>query len=348
MKNHFARHLTVCAVLLTAVLLAVGCSHAVDTPVGATVPDVPVSDDMEILPTTDSAAPVETGTVFLPEPEIDGRQIGVDVALGDYYAGFSEVWRLKNTKDLLEEESLSYINVVPDSRLPAYYDRLDELVFPPALTRGDRLLKLNKRAEFDFDGISSLKALKDKAASLLGFEDYSSKLICYSYYSLRNETTEIWGDPTELTDSTDLDHLRGNSEKKVHLKFYNTAYGLPIVDPWYKQGIWVLCAGNGGDGVWTMECLVSGHYDNYNKLNDFVPADERLIGAMPMLDALEIADSTRTTNRDMKSARLVYICVPECFGDEDYHLCWEITMRYTTYYINCETGEKWFNTNSED
>jgi hypothetical protein len=263
------------------------------------------------------------------------RRIGVDVLYDDYYSGLCSVPDSAYNDELLNGGSMRYITITSDTLLPKYYDGLDELVFPRALTKGIKLFSLKNGGEINFNAMDSLnlKALRDASASVLGFEAYSDRLVCESYY---NSAAEY------LTDETDWSVLSTALKESILLKFYNTAYGLRIVDPWYTQGLWVNCSGN------NVTMYAGRASDYYNTINEFAPADDQFVKAMPLLDALKIADGTRTKNRNLTKAELVYICLPEIFGDEEYHFCWEITMRYTTYYINCVTGQKWYDTKQED
>ncbi|MDR1328110.1 MAG: hypothetical protein LBK23_00720 [Oscillospiraceae bacterium] len=215
-----------------------------------------------------------------------------------------------------------------------------------ALTRGSEIFVIDKESKkLDFDKINSLEELKTAAASAFGFEACYDSLVCNSYYHIRKDGSDSYA-LGDLTDETDWAVFQTAFKTIIYLKFYNTAYGLRITDPWYKQGLWM--GSDGKDSAWPMDTYDDDNYlGDYVKLNEFSPADGRLINAMPLPDALEIADGTRTENHNMTSAELVYICIPEVFGDEDYHLCWEIQLQYTAYYINCETGARWFDTQSE-
>jgi hypothetical protein len=318
---------------------AVGCAPTVITSDGG-VPTTSAATKELSVP--DSTAPSDA------ESAIPKQQIGVGVLEGDLKTAFFKVSDSVNGEELLGDKSLSYITITPDTLLPKYYDRLGEIDFPRTLVRGAEIfvLKLESK-EIDFDSARSIEELKRAVASAFGFATYYDNLVCESYYLTRDDSSSMLRVGDDLTNETEWDILQTNVEATIFLKFYNTAYGLRIVDPWYEQGLWINSDGEASAWATGSENGINGS-DKYTKLRESIPIDEQPIRAMPLLNAIKIADSTRTENRDLSKAELVYICVPEAFGDEDYHLCWAVTTRYTTYYINCETGARWVNTNSED
>lgn len=334
--------------LAVFLLFASGCAPAADISDGGAPSSAEDAGAEALAP--DSAAPIVPSPSVDIEPAVPDRQIGVDFAGGDFHSDFLKAPDSAAGAELLSNETLSYITITPDTLIPKYYDNLGEIVFPRALTRGSEIFVIDKESKkLDFDKINSLEELKTAAASAFGFEAYYDSLVCNSYYHIRTDGSDSYT-LGYFTDETDWEIFQTAFKTIIYLKFYNTAYGLRITDPWYKQGLWMGSDGKDGAGpTYTTGPMYTddNYLDNYVKLNEFSPADGRLINAMPLPDALEIADSTRTENHNMTSAELVYICIPEVFGDEDYHLCWEIQLQYTAYYINCETGARWFDTQSE-
>jgi hypothetical protein len=310
------------------------------------------------LQDSDTSTELAAQSPIIETETAEPRAVGVDISGGDYYGNYHRMEDAEDGANLLNNESLSFITITPDTLIPKYYGELGETVFPRALIRGLNIFEINssRPKEIDFGGINGLDALKKAVALAFNFENYYDSLVCYSYYSLFSDSGYKSDTVAELTDETGWNTMRDYTGQKVlYLRFYNTAYGLRVMDSWYKQGLWFESDGKTNvvaDAAYNHPDEGKfdgyGYITNYARLSEFEPVDDRLIKAMSLLDALKIADSTRTTNRNLSKAGLVYACVPERFGDDYYHLCWELTTKYTTYYINCATGEKWYNTNSED
>jgi hypothetical protein len=310
----------ICPVLAALILLVLAACGAVSaSPI--------TSPNTSLMNTSEGDTAVLTS---IATPAIESAGIGVaDMAFSD-----TEYFRVGNlaTDSVIDISQLKLLTITSDTVIPSYYEKLQELKFPAVLIKGETMeIAIPQTVDFDLFGVSTLEMLIEKAKSAIS--DAGGNLQGFAF---QTEGSVVYGYPEKRHYATYTIDAHARDGKIYILPFKNTAFGLVIDDPWYQQGF-----------VEYYDAEKSQLVLNGGEVNAFSPSGDTLIPAMPLNEALSIAENTRTTAYDVVIAELVYSAIPDIFADENYHLCWKITAN-VAYYISCETGAKWCASNSED
>jgi|GEM_PF-5335093 len=243
----------------------------------------------------------------------------------------TELFRVRdmaNSETFLDLFELEHLIVTPDTVVPSYINEIDEFFFPVELTREDVSREEGYEIPFDLDGVTDYTSLVEKVRTEIS--TVSDDLLD-SFVLLRAYTQN----------DLDADAVMG---RITWFHFGASAYGIPIN---YQADGYIPTA------FYDEESGVLRFYDV--DVFSFESADNRAIQAIPLAEALKIAESTRTTKNTVVLAQLVYIYnAEELHGTgANYRLCWQIDANqvdapYVTYYVDCETGEYWYPTKSEE
>lgn len=222
-------------------------------------------------------------------------------------------------------ENQKFLKIRPETVIPPYYAELSGIFFPSelAMSGTDRQTEIQEIA-LDSSGIRDytglISKIRESAGNLL------------DGYVLLQEETDVFEAQNHLTQA-EIDTRAQNGSISLFF-FRQSVFGIAIDSP------------GGDEGELTIRRRADKLTIPQNEIRAFVPHGDEYIQAMPLDDALSIAENTRTTESAVRIAQLVYTSIPDVFDDDNYHLCWRIVAS-STYYIGCVNGEKWCADKSE-
>jgi hypothetical protein len=246
---------------------------------------------------------------------------------------------------LMASLSAQYLKVSERTVVPPYYGDLARIVFPAALVRGETQewvgYEVPETVPFDFDGVSDYPSLVSKVRVALPFLD--DFVFCPTWGDIYGYPgVDETGPPMTFFDDDAINRRAQSNGAAFPLYFKNSEYGVVVEDSSYRND--VVCVHYLADRNEFEKnvMLVSG-----TAASTFTPKGDSLLEAMPLGDALLLAEANRTKPSDVRMVQLVYSHMADAWGDEEYHLCWLIDAN-VPYYVNCETGKVYCPMHSEE
>jgi len=229
---------------------------------------------------------------------------------------------------LINETSEYQLTLTDDTVVPPYFNDLDDIVFPAILAKGSVLKTIAfHEIEFNLDGVINYSTLAEKVQS----SDESLNL-----FTLKPSVIDLYINDQFYTEEEIASRAAAG---KIYLFFFrNSAYGVLIDSMWQDDGTMTVRYDLEHEKLIIPDTVVSS----------FAPIDNAVVKAMPLLEAISIAESTRQSRADVVIAQLVYSRFPDVWGDDYYHLSWRIDTETVPYFVNCETGARYIATNSEE
>jgi hypothetical protein len=293
-------------------LVLVGCGNS----------GIPIN----IVPSSAPIAPTQTDDKSV-QAEIGAKEFYVgQIGIKDDARNIDGFHRVKDLADGASlSENLNFLHILPETVIPSYYEELDDIFFPAELElKGiERETEIHEIA-LDSTGISDYVDLAGKIRRSLGD--------LLDGYVLLQQESDVFEAQSHLTQA-EIDTRARNGRMDLFF-FRQSAFGLAIDSLEHDEG------------ALTVRFRDEKLTIPKSSVCEFVPYGNEYIRALPLSDAVSIAENTRTSRSAVRVAQLVYTAIPDVFGDDNYHLCWRIAAS-STYYIGCENGEKWCADNSE-